>query len=122
MKSEIKNLYSPDIQETLDLYKPKKNDNFGLLLEIDIGIENEEGADIFNIVLCTPKWFEEFYKKKDMVLGLHHIFVFEYNYEKLYKKLKELMCIEGKDWHEIATKLSYIGHWEFQDYKEWGEW
>jgi len=122
MKSEIKNIFSPDIQESLELYKPEKDDNFGLLLEIDIGIENEEGADIFNIVLCTPKWVEEFYEKNDMLLGLYHIFVFEYNYEKLYKKLKELMCIEGKDWDEIATKLSYIGHWEFQDYKELGEW
>ncbi len=108
MKSEIKSIFSPDIDMDLKEYKPIKLNDFGLLLEIDVGIENEKGADIFNIMLCSPQWLTENFQSEEIVLGLHYIIMFEYNYDKLYKKLQELMCIEGKDWDEIATKLSYI--------------
>lgn len=118
MKAEIKNLFSPDIEQVLESYKPEKQDNFGLLLELDIGTVGQDGADIFNIMLCTPKWIIDNMKQEEIVLGLHYLIVFEYNYEKLYKKLVELFCIEGKDWDEITKKLSYIGQYEFQDYKE----
>ena len=115
MVSEIKYLHSPDVYD-LKSYKPEKADNFGFLLQIMVGVKGDKGEESFDVMLCTPKWFEEYYKKNDTVLGLHYIFMFEYNYEKLYKKLQKLMCVEGKDWNEIATKLSYIGRWEFQDY------
>lgn len=116
MKAEIKEFFCSDIEQTLEFYKPEKPDNFGILLELDVGIVGKEGADIFQVMLCTPKWLIENMKQEEIVLGLHYIIVFEYNYEKLYKKLIELFCIEGKDWDEIANKLSYIGLWEFQDY------
>lgn len=118
MKAEIKDLFSSDIEQTLEFYKPNIPDNFGFLVFLEIGIEGKEGADDFQVMLCTPKWLIENMKQEEIVLGLHYIIVFEYNYEKIHKRLVELFCIEGKDWEEIANKLSYIGQWEFQDYKK----
>ncbi|MFA5541086.1 MAG: Imm8 family immunity protein [Bacteroidales bacterium] len=120
MKSEIKYLHSPDVYE-LSSFSSIKPDNFGFLIQVMVGIEGEGGEESFDIMLCTPKWIEENYKKERFILGLHYIIMFEYNYQLLYNKLQELFCIEGKDWEEIATKLSYIGHWEFQDYQEYIE-
>ncbi|HPS84364.1 MAG TPA: Imm8 family immunity protein [Bacteroidales bacterium] len=117
MKSEIKDLFSTDIEQTLEFYIPDKPDNFGLLLDLEIGLVGQIGADIFQVMLCTPNWLIENTKQEEFVLGLHYLIVFEYNYEKLNKKLIELFCIEGKDWDEIANKLSYIGLWEYQNYK-----
>lgn len=118
MKAEIKDIYSTDFNvDPLKSYQPKEIDNFGFLLDIELGIEDEIGADIFNIMICSPKWLIENHNKDEIILGLHYIIMFEYDYQKLYKKLIELMCIEGKDWVEITAKLRYIGHWEFEDYK-----
>jgi hypothetical protein len=116
MKSEIKDFFGSGMDEPLELYQPKITDNFGILIDLEIGIVGKEGADLFYVMLCTPKWLIENMKQEEIVLGLHYLIVFEYNYEKLYKKLVELFCIEGSNWDEITNKLSYIGHYEFQDY------
>lgn len=118
MRAEIKDFYSIDTDKTLELFKPDIPDNFGMLIFLEIGIAGKEGADDFQVMLCTPKWLIDNMKQEEIVLGLHYMIVFEYNYEKIHKKLIELFCIEGKDWDEIANKLSYIGQWEFQNYKE----
>lgn len=119
IKSEIKSVFAIDEDTDLDKYQPIESDNFGIVLDLEVGIEGEIGADIFYITVCTPKWLEENYKKEDLVLGLHFIIVFEYNFERLNNELQRLFCIEGEDWDEISKKLSYFGAWEFQDYKEY---
>jgi hypothetical protein len=118
MKSEIKDFFGSEINESLELYQPNIPDNFGFLIDLEIGIVGQEGADLFYVMLCTPQWLIENMKQEEIVLGLHYMIVFEYNFEKIHKKLIELFCIEGKDWDEITNKLSYIGHYEYQDYKE----
>ena len=116
MKAEIKYLHSPDVLD-LEKYIPEKIDNFGFLLQIMIGIEKIDGEESFDVIVCTPKWLSENYKNDDIIIGLHYIIVFEYNYQQLYQKLLELICIEENSWNEIAQKLSYIGKWEFENYK-----
>lgn len=118
MKSEIKDFFGSEINISLELYQPDIPDNFGFLIDLEIGIVGQEGADLFYVMLCTPQWLIENMKQEEIVLGLHYMIVFEYNFEKIHKKLIELFCIEGKDWNEITNKLSYIGHYEYQDYKE----
>jgi hypothetical protein len=120
MISEIKDFFGSEIDESLELYRPEISDNFGFIIDLEIGIIGQEGADLFYVMLCTPKWLIENMKQEEIIVGLHYMIVFEYNYEKIHKKLAELFCFEGKDWDEIANKLSYFGQWEFQDYQEWG--
>lgn len=117
MKSEIKNFFGSEIDEPLEVFQPEITDNFGFLIDLEIGIDGKEGADLFYVMLCTPKWLVENMKKEEILVGLHYLIVIEYNYENLYKKLNELFCINGNDWDEIANKLGYIGQWEFRDYK-----
>lgn len=121
MKSEIKDFFGSGLDCSLESYIPEEKDNFGVLLDIEVGIQDEEGSDVFYITLCTPKWLIENQANDKIILGLHYLIMFKYDYKILYDKLQELFCIEGKDWEEIATKLSYIGHWEFQDYQEYIE-
>jgi hypothetical protein len=121
MKAEIKYLNSPDIYD-LELYIPKEKDNFGFLLELEIGILNKEGGDLFNVMVCTPKWFSENYKSVKIIFGLHFIFMFEYEYTILYNMiLNYINNIEEETWDGIALKLSYLGKWEFEDYKPFKE-
>lgn len=118
MRAEIKSWHSPDIID-LELFVPKENDNFGFLLELEIGNTEKEGLDLFQTVVCTPKWFEENYAKEKVVFGLHFTFVFEYNFKLLRDKIIEYVeAIEKDNWDSLAAEISYVGEWEFKDYKE----
>lgn len=69
MQPVLKGLHSPDVYD-LKTYLPDEEDNFGFLLEASIGSANGEAADIFSIMVCTPKWFMETYRPSDMMLGV----------------------------------------------------
>ena len=116
MKAKIIYIYGSDV-DPVELYQPEKSDNFGFWIEVMMGIKGQVGEESFQICVCSPQWLIENQSKDKIVLGLHHLIMFEYDYQILYAKLQKLMCIEGKDWNEISQKLSYIGYWEFQDYK-----
>ena len=117
MKPEIKSLHSPDVFD-LAAYQPNEKNNFGFLLEVEIGILGQEGADLFFFMICTSEWFTNFNKNKNVVFGSHYIFMFEYDYTILRNVLLAYIDnIEQDTWTEIAAKLNRIGKWEFEDYK-----
>ena len=100
MISEIKDFYSTEINQSLDQFSPPIKDNFGLLIDIEVGVNGNKGSDGFQIMLCTPIWLIENFNKEDFVVGHHYLIVFEYNFVKLRRKLNELFCIEGNNWFE----------------------
>ena len=118
MRAKIKSLHSPDVWD-LEKYHPEEEDNFCFLLQVLAGLEHTEGRESFDIIVCTPKWLMNNYSRQDVVLGLHRIIVFEYNYERLLTSLK--MYIESlneDNWLTLGEKIGRIGKWEFQDYRE----
>ena len=69
-------------------------------------------------MLCTPRWLIANGKESDIIIGRHHLIVFEYNYQRIYNKLKELVeDIDGDTWDDIGNKIGRIGRWEFEDYQ-----
>ena len=87
-----------------------------------IGPRDGEGEESFEIVVCTPKWLTEKYKAADVLLGLHKVIVFEYDYRRLRGFIEKfLMRCSGDNWNEVAGKVSLLGHWEFEGYRPKGE-
>ncbi len=118
MKAEIKKMHSPDIQNLTGFY-PEVEDNFGFLLQMFVGPKGEQGFESFDLIVCTPKWLISSYEEKEMVFGLHHLIAFEYNYEKIYNKLKRYVeRFDEPDWSSLAMKIGRISRWEFQDYQQ----
>ena len=116
MKAELKSFQSPDIYD-LEKYYPEIEDNFCFYLEISVGIKNAEGAEQFGITVCTPKWLLENKKDNEIIFGRHYLIVFEYNYQKIYGKIKSYIDkLDENSWEELALKVSRIGYWEFEDY------
>lgn len=117
MIPKIKDIKSSDIDE-LENYTPETPDNFEVSISLDIGMENEKGADIFQVTFCTPKWLGENCKESEIFIPRHNLIVQKYNYSAFVKKLNEIcqMC-EGKNWDECVLKLSRYFLWEFEDYK-----
>ena len=55
MKAILKNISSPDIDVNLVHYD--KGDVYCFPVEVLIGPDNEDGAEIFQFIVCSPEWF-----------------------------------------------------------------
>lgn len=117
MKPKLKNIHSPDVFD-LSEFIPKIAGNFSLLIQMMVTPFNGEGEESFDILVCTPQWLLDNHNRSDIIVGRHYLIVFEYDYLRIYKRLKELVeNIEGENWEEIGMKISRIGKWEFEDYR-----
>jgi len=118
MKAKLKRLHSPDIHD-LKKFQPKDPERFGFLLQAMVGPEDNEGEESFDIEVCTPRWLEETYGIDKVVIGRHHLIVREYNYPRIVATIKEfLQNSSGENRNEVAEKVSRLGKWEFEVYKE----
>ena len=118
MVSEIKNIISPDILN-FETYWPEDEESFSFLITVLVGPRGGAGEESFNVVVCTPKWFLKKYDENEMILGKNKLIVFKFDMERILARVRKLFdnC-SGKDWGDIAVKLSRIGHWEFENYQE----
>src|SRR3569832_396716 len=111
MRAIVKKLHSPDVRD-LSAYQPENPEDFGFLLQIMAGPENQKGEESFDVIVCTPKWMERYYKDdrgEAVVIGRHHLIVFEYDYVRLVKKINSFVeSCSGCTWSEIACKVSRL--------------
>lgn len=116
MRAALKGLHSPDIED-LTKYCPKSPEKFCFLLQAMVGPASQEGAESFDIVVCTPQWLAEHCKYDEVLVGRHHLIVMEYNFGRIAHALQSLVeqCT-GETWAEVGQKVSRIGKWEFEDY------
>ena len=120
MEAVLKGLYSSDIAD-VENYQPEEEDNFGFVLRALVGPMGQPGEDSFDITVCTPKWLAERYGTSEILLGLHKVIVFRYDYARLRTYIeKYLMRCSGDTWAEIAQKVSLLGQWEFENYRPTG--
>jgi hypothetical protein len=117
MQAEIKSFHCPDIDD-LENYRPKIFDNFSFYLEMTIGTKGEVGEEIFGVTICTPKSFTDEFTNSDVIIPIHRVFVFRYDFHQIKTKLKHFVeTRSGNNWHEIALKISKVAYWEFEDYQ-----
>lgn len=116
MRAQLKRLHSPDVYD-LEKFAPDPADDFGFLLQLMVGPEGEPGEESFDVTVCTPEWLKRNFKPSDFVIGRHRLIVFEYDYARLRAFLARRCekCM-ADTWLEIASQLSRLGHWEFEDY------
>lgn len=118
IKAELKYLHSPDIHN-LQTFYPEVEDNFGFSLQIIAGREGcSEDGESFDVFVCTPKWLLENHSEGDIVIGLHHIIVFEYTYKRMYDKISQIIRrINATSWQEFGLEFGKFGRWEFENYQ-----
>jgi hypothetical protein len=117
MQAVLKGLHSSDVAD-VEAYMPNEVDNFGFVLRAMIGPLDGEGEESFDIIICTPKWLLEKYGPSDILLGLHKLIVFKYDYRRVREFIEKfLMRCSGDTWEEVAQKVSLLGQWEFEGYR-----
>ena len=115
MNAELKNIYS--IEADLQTFRPARSDCFSLQIRAIIGPRGQLSEESFDLEVCTPKWLLE--NCKDPVWGRHLIIVQEFNFNQISGMIAQYCerC-SGISWEEVASKVSRIGKWEFEDYDE----
>ena len=79
MRAVIKGIFN-DVFD-VETYCPESAENFSLSLRIRIGLDCMQGADDFELFICTPKWLEKTRWKTRWGRGL--LIVREYNFRLL---------------------------------------
>lgn len=120
MKAELKSISSTDIDERV--YWPDDVNCFGFSLDAIIGPVGEDTGNLFQFFVCTPTWVSTKMINRDFgdhgVFGRYLIIVLDYDFERIRQMVSQL-CDEtkGKDWSEIAIKLSRYAAWEYAEYQ-----
>lgn len=116
MKPQIHGFHSPDAD--LDTFKPSDPTDVGVLVQIMIGPEGGLGYESFDVVVCTPGWFQEDVRREGIILGRHYLFVERFHWEFVRRFLEEWVGKQhGDSWEQLALRLSRLGKWEFEDYE-----
>lgn len=119
MKAEIKSLHSLQLEDRLTNYRPDDLSNFSTWIRAYIGPQGEAGSEAFDIQVCTPDWLKSQCSTQGAMWGRHMLIVGSYSYDVIKALIERYVAIsEGPDWASIATKLSRIGAWEFEDYQQ----
>lgn len=117
IKPILKRLHCPDALN-LESFSPADPTSFSLLLQAMFGPEGNEGEDSFDILVCTPRWLALEVERKSLVDGRHHLVVGKFDLAQIRSFLVAYAkTCAGKTWPEVASKLSRLGKWEFEDYR-----
>jgi hypothetical protein len=115
MRAEIRHLHTPDIDPYT--FIPDDSERFMFLVQMLAGPAGEQGEESFQFEVCTPQWLHDRIRREGPINGRHHVIVDAFNWPGLQAYFQRLVAgCTGADWHEITTKLSRYGHWEFEDY------
>lgn len=114
MRAVIRSI-SNDVLD-VETYCPESVDNFSLSLRIRIGLDCSQGADDFELLICTPKWLEETVWEACFGRGL--LIVREYNFSIINEFINDYVSsCEGDSWEAIVMRLVRVFSWEFDDYQ-----
>ncbi|GAA5105629.1 immunity 8 family protein [Orbus sasakiae] len=115
MKALLKSIGS--IDHDLTLYFPEDENEFGIMLSLSIGSSESNGADYFNLFVCSPGWIDKNQWIPEILR--HTLIIRKYNLDEITgiinKYIEQCSC---KTWAETAQKLSRYFAWEFEDYTE----
>jgi hypothetical protein len=118
MRAILKRVHSPDIDD-LSSFQPEDEKNFSFLIQLMVGPDDGEGEESFDVEVCTPHWIEHTCDDDDIIVGKNKLIVLKYDYKKIEEKIHDLLrTCTGETWEEVAFKVSRIGKWEFEDYRD----
>lgn len=114
MRAVIKGI-SNDLFD-VETYRPERLDSFSLTVRIRIGLDCTQGADDFELLICTSKWLEETVWEPLWGRGL--LIVREYDFFTINQLIHDYVSgCDGESWEIIVAKLGKTFFWEFDNYE-----
>ena len=118
VRAELRRLKSSMLApETLESYQPESDDDFGILIDAEIGPAGEEGGERFSFTACSPSWLTDVsrgspeafrWERARLVLPAWDL--------ALVRRAVADLCrhTSGEDWADVANKLDRFMSWEFE--------
>ena len=99
-------------------YVPQDRNNFSIGFSFDIGPENENTSNVFDIHISNEcNQSNIIYSVDDVIFSKGCIQMNYYDYSKALEVInKYIKTINFHSWDEIAQELSKVFNWEFEDY------
>lgn len=105
--------YEHDLQK-LPLADPEI---FGIWINFSVGEKDIEGADDFQIFVCSPQHLSIKLKHDICAWGYHMLIIPTYSYSGLRKALDRLVTDNAKEnIQKTMVSLAKFAAWEFEDY------
>jgi len=106
--------------EALESMNPADRFMIGEWIRVYAGPADGSGAESFELLVCTPAWLAVEVVRTGPMVGRHLLIVEKWDATQVRDKITELFTQEnGKDWHDLAVRLSRLGFWEFEDFQAW---
>lgn len=117
VQAELKGLDSTDIADQVwEEWRPDDPDCFALSVTASVGAAGEEGADLFDFVVCTPSWVQTDRLQKGFAFS-RYLLITRWDPDLVERAIRDLCRrTRGEDWPEVARKLSRYSSWEFDEY------
>lgn len=116
IRAELRDIHCSDA-DPLETWVPY-SDDWGLPFEMSIGSVGSSGADIFQVLVCSPAWIVREAREGAIVDGRHHLIVASYDFDRLHAYLRgRVSQVQGATWGEVAERLARFARWEFEDYR-----
>lgn len=116
MKILLKGIWVDSAEYSLESYSPYVDDVY-IWVNLRIGPDNQEGADDFQVLVCSIEWLSKNIYEPEILR--HTLVVRKYDLdeitETINKYIEKCTC---KTWEETAQKLSRYFAWEFEDYSD----
>ena len=115
---ELKEIFSSDVD--FNSYWPENTRCFSLWLQLAIGSKESDGADNFQLHVCTPEWIEKQIKERNGMFPINTLIVGEYDPMQIETLIRDYCasCI-GETWEDVAKQLAKIARWEFENYYDY---
>lgn len=119
MRARVRRFHSPDVYD-LEKYAPDDTEPICALIELDVGADDdEEGADIFGIVVCSPAGLAREVNESGPMFARHHLVVDRWDWPRIRDLIvSTIEAEEAPTWDELAARIGRIAQWEFEDYRE----
>ena len=115
VRAELKELMCSNFD--LRTYVPSEPDLFGFWIEVEIGVEGQSGADLFQLFVCSPRWLNREVREKGAMWEYARVVIPAYDYLDLRSFVaKTVGAVGGKDWQEVVAQLRLLARWEFEGY------
>jgi hypothetical protein len=117
MRPILKGLFSADVAD-LDSWQPASLEAVHVAVELEIGVPDEPGADLFQVVIATREALCTRKHRGCCSPDSHHLIVRSYNWRQILQTIEELIAqCEGADWDDCAGQLARYFNWEFEDHR-----
>ncbi|MFC0179762.1 immunity 8 family protein [Thorsellia kenyensis] len=114
MKILLKSISSIDHDPRV--YLPDDKNNFRIVLNLSIGMADSNGADYFDLFVCTPEWLCNNQWVPELMR--HTLLVRKYDLDEITETINKYIEICTCDtWTKTAQKLSRYFAWEYEDYQ-----